>query len=160
MPAQFIFQLPTTPRRSVDPSASLQNLAFCSSAIIRAQIIPFLFSPFTALLISPRRYHFTRIIQQFDPSNAHLRRKLNRHSSFPQVSELLPFPCCSLPLSPRLQASSATLEYLTGPTSKASNIPGEEVLVQIEGPFDASVSGGVVVVELPAWSVGVVTIEV
>lgn len=160
MPAQFIFQLPTTPRRSVIHPLPSKTSRSVRQRLSELRSYPSSFLLFTALLISPRRYHPTRIIQQFDPSNAHLRRKLNRHSSFPQVSELLPFPCCSLPLSPRLQASSATLEYLTGPTSKSSNIPGEEILVQIEGPFDASVSGGVVMVELPAWSVGVVTIEV
>ncbi|KAL7416842.1 glycoside hydrolase superfamily [Mrakia frigida] len=59
------------------------------------------------------------------------------------------------------KAKSATLEYLTGPHSQASNIPGKEVLVDIAGPFEVEVGKeGGVVVDLPGWSVGVVIVEV
>jgi len=59
------------------------------------------------------------------------------------------------------EVKSATFEYLTGPHSKASNVPGQEVLVALKGPFDASMrKDGAVVVDLPAWSVAVVVVEV
>ncbi|KAL7416621.1 glycoside hydrolase family 51 protein [Mrakia frigida] len=57
-------------------------------------------------------------------------------------------------------ATSAVYEYITASDLMAANIPGQEILVDIKGPVDASMEGGAVAVELPAWSVAVVTVEV
>lgn len=57
-------------------------------------------------------------------------------------------------------ATSAVYEYITASDLMAANIPGQDVLVDIKGPVDASMEGGAVAVELPAWSVAVVTVEV
>lgn len=90
------------------PSSSLQNLAFGSSAIIRAQIIPFLFSPFHSSshlteAIPSYPYHPTVRSQQRSPTS-----QAQPALKFSSSQRTTPLP---LLLSPSLSTAPSILGY-------------------------------------------------